>query len=418
MGVGDSVRVNHHTKAPLAALLVAACSSTVTTSAPEVPRVDAAVEERGSRDAEAATAMTDGSDVFRCEAPDVAPPAIDAPPDAPPFVVEIASAAQLHTCARMSDGTLRCKGDNRRGVLGVPGVEVAERPVTVPGLVDVEQVVTSNLGATCTRHRDGRVRCWGSNRYALLGTGRVGDERCEGEPCRRAPTLVDRLDGVVHLAAGALDSMCAVRDDGTVWCWGTGGFPEALDDAARPTRLSNLRDVVWLQSTVPGWIMRLRDGSYRTTNNLRIEIPAEASLNVDSPSFHVCHRLPDTSARCAGSNARGQLGVGAAWPDRNDLTAYPPPLCGVRAMHTGAHHSCALMLAGDVWCWGEGRGGIGAPATEDCGACATRPQRVSGIDRVTALFLGVWSTWAIREDRTVWVWPDANGTDRPTRVEW
>ncbi len=301
-GVHDSVRVSRRTQAaPLAALLVAACSSTVATSAPEVPRVDAAVGAQGSRDAEAVTAITDGADVFRCEAPDAAPPAIDAPPDAPPFVVEIASAAQLHTCARMSDGTLRCKGDNRQGVLGVPAVEVAERPVTVPGLVDVEQVVTSNLGATCTRHRDGHVRCWGSNRYALLGTGHLGDERCEGEPCRRAPTLVDRLDGVVYLAVGALGSMCAVRDDGTVWCWGTGGFPEALGDAARPTRLSTFRDVVWLRSTVLGWIVRMRDGSYRTTTTPRVELsriimPFENSLTRVS----ICRARPTMSSSSRG----------------------------------------------------------------------------------------------------------------------
>lgn len=408
----------------LVLLVVAGCSSTVTTVAPDATLIDAVTgEDLGPRDAY----HTDGAmvaDVSRCEPQDALPPSVDAPPDAAPYVVEIATGSQIHTCARMSDGTLRCRGINRRGAVGAPSAEYVDRPITVPGLTDVAQVVTSTLDATCTRHTDGRVRCWGSNRYHILGTGHVDDETCSDEPCRRTPTLVEGLHDVVQLATGFF-AVCAVHRDGSVSCWGRQGLPEPLVDVTRPTPMPSLRDVAWMRATLSGWIVRRRDGSYLTLGIDRYALPSRAEVTPGVYNSHVCYTLPDSSVRCAGLNAHGKLGNGTAHYPRIDDAVSDPGLCGVRDVYTGAYHSCALMRAGDVWCWGDtGYGGIGVPATDDCvgiiapGRCATRPQRVEGIDRVTALFLGVWSTWAIREDRTVWIWPGSDGTDRPTQFAW
>ena len=90
---------------------------------------------------------------------------------AQPDVVDLAVGAQLYQCARMSDGTVRCMGLNAKGRFGNGRTDQVNVPsTTVPGLRDVEQLVTDQMGTTCTRHRDGTLRCWGSNVADLLGT--------------------------------------------------------------------------------------------------------------------------------------------------------------------------------------------------------------------------------------------------------
>jgi hypothetical protein len=131
-------------------------------------------------------------------APDV--PAPDVPGTAAPYVINLAVKAQLYECALMSDHTVRCRGLNAEGRLGNGRTnEVNVPPTTVPGLSDVEQVVTSLQCATCSRHRDGTVRCWGSNQYDMVGTGHVDDQDCLGNPCRMSPTVVPGLTDVVDL---------------------------------------------------------------------------------------------------------------------------------------------------------------------------------------------------------------------------
>ena len=81
----------------------------------------------------------------------------------------------LHQNTHLSDGTVRCLGANDLGQLGLGTSGTPSRDaVTVPGLSDVEQVLTVNISVTCTRHRDGTVRCWGSNEFDMLGTGTTG----------------------------------------------------------------------------------------------------------------------------------------------------------------------------------------------------------------------------------------------------
>jgi len=162
----------------------------------------------------------------RCDPSVLADRGVDdagAPSDAV-HVVELAVSALTHDCARMSDGTARCRGMNGDGQLGLGAVTpILDEATPVPDLTGVAQIVTSSNRATCTRHDDGTVRCWGSNEYGMLGTGHVGEERCgifDGTPCRTRPTLVPGLDRVTQLFLGVWGT-CALRSDHSVWCWGT-----------------------------------------------------------------------------------------------------------------------------------------------------------------------------------------------------
>jgi len=355
----------------------------------------------------------------------------DAPPPDGPYVVEL-SLELIHSCARMSDGTARCRGANFFGQLGDGTTDsTSHRSARVAGLTGVEQIV-AGPGWGCARLGDGTVRCWGWNRYGSLGVGHDGDENCATaepfQPCRRLPTAVLGLTDVVHLAVSAV-TVCAVRRDGTVWCWGGSHFPVDTGEQDHPTpvRIEGLRDVVRLRGLLGGWVVRHADGSHevRRWSDRAPPIPADATVAEGLPGSHLCYRLPDSSVRCVGYNPNGKLGNGgSSYPDPV-MESVDPGLCGVRSIVTGAYHTCALLADRRVWCWGN----VSADDDIDGGAglercvgisrqstCMTRPTLEEGLDQVVELFAGVWETCAIRADRSVWCW--GRDSVRPERVEW
>lgn len=371
----------------------------------------------------------------RCDPSTLADAGVEDSPPATsgPYVVDLAIGEILHQCARMSDDTVRCRGFNHAGQLGLgtSGSSLGES-TPVPGLVDVAQVVTSGSDVTCTRHRDGTVRCWGSNEHGMIGAGHDGDETCAGlstsRPCRTRPTLVPGLTDVVDLAAGMF-AVCAVRRDGSVWCWGDVDLLLPSEGSPTPVRTGRFNDVTAMWSTSFGWIVRLRDGRYSAVSLLgSVFIPAQAELGEVSPANHVCYRLPDGSVRCLGSNAFGKVGNGTASYPAWVLTPSDPGLCGVRSVSIGAYNSCAVLADRTASCWGDTRdGALGAEAMDACpginmpSTCATRPTPVEGLDHIDRLFVGTWGSCAIRTDRSVWCWgtlSPGSRDRRPAPVAW
>lgn len=353
--------------------------------------------------------------------------------DGGPFVTALAEPVLPDFFARMSDGTVRAQGLNgfRRLGLGVDGnVNIA---APLEGLSNVEEVVVSLHWANCSRHCDGTVRCWGLNQFGLLGTGHAGDETCQGAsamlPCRARPTLVEGLDDVVQLSPGVL-SFCALRGDGSVWCWGIRQplLGNNLEEAPRPVRSTRVSDVVQLYAYNVGHLVRHRDGRYESIGvDQPATIPAEATI--DSPVFsdHLCYRLPDATVRCVGANTYGQLGNGRASAER-EHSPQDPGLRDVRAVYASIGLSCAVLGDRTVWCWGRVRDDLEAvPTSELCttrdGAvrCARRPTRVQGIDQVERLFTSSNGACALRLDHSVWCWglwtPDGYPA-RPTPLRW
>ncbi len=347
-----------------------------------------------------------------------------APTDAA-FVVELSLNSILHQCARMSDGTVRCRGANHFGELGRGFNEagIFDPPQTVPGLVDVEQVLVIDPYATCTRHRDGSVRCWGSNEYGQLGTGHEGDETCDSVlgpvGCRTRPTLVPGLTDVVHLATNLFQA-CAVRRDGAVWCWGRFGVLLPMGGSATPHRTS-LENVVGLWPRGRGWVARLRSGEHiNVQTNPAFQVPAGAVIEGHQSSSHLCYRMPDTSIRCVGRNADGKIGNGTSSYPEDVETPWDPGLCGVRSVITGSYHTCALLSDRSVSCWGDPFGSTSLdPDRARCvglrgpTSCETTPTPLPGLDHVAQIFPATWGGCALRLDHTVFCWGIVNYRANP-----
>jgi alpha-tubulin suppressor-like RCC1 family protein len=124
------------------------------------------------------------------------------------------------SCARLSNGTVKCWGtDSFTGL--------ALTPVTVANLTDVVDVRLGDLHA-CARLTNATVKCWGNNNFGQIGDGTQFTSR-------PSPTPVSGVSGAVAIAMGSMHS-CAVLSNGTAKCWGVNSLGEIGEGTVNPTR--------------------------------------------------------------------------------------------------------------------------------------------------------------------------------------
>lgn len=213
---------------------------------------------------------------------DAAPPADAAVAPAVTTAAKIVVGDHV-SCALMTDATLRCWGHNADGQLGNGTTTDSATPVT-PKLHGVKDIVLGTAHA-CALLDDESVTCWGrirfGNRESLLvptaapGVAKakrlfaVGGASCatveggalvcwgdidveghlalsDGKEQGRVPTPAEGLDRVVALTTNG-----ALKEDGTVWFWGSDG---------KPVRTA-LADVVEIASSGDEVCGLRRDGS-------------------------------------------------------------------------------------------------------------------------------------------------------------
>ena len=124
-----------------------------------------------------------------------------------------------HTCAVMTAGGVKCWGSNLYGQLGTGRRRIGAPPVDVIGLSGVTAVDAGGDNGSCALTSGGAVKCWGSNSLGQLGSG-APTNAANGE-FTVATTPVD----VAGLSSGALGdrrrwSPCLRVDGGLVLCSG------------------------------------------------------------------------------------------------------------------------------------------------------------------------------------------------------
>ena len=144
------------------------------------------------------------------------------------------AAGSGHVCARLSDGGAKCWGFNYPGQLGLgdtinrgddPNEMGDNLPEVALGAGALVAALALGDAHTCALLTDGSVKCWGANTGGMLG---VGDSVNHGDqPFEMADKLPKvNLGTGLHaltIAAGEYHT-CAVLSNAALKCWGDGSY--------------------------------------------------------------------------------------------------------------------------------------------------------------------------------------------------
>jgi len=124
------------------------------------------------------------------------------------------SAGGYHTCALMSTGEVKCWGDDSDGQLGNGNnLFSSSTPTNVIGLDSAVSDISAGLNHTCAVMSNGSIKCWGGNLYGQLGNGSITADSEE-------PIDVNGISsGAVKVTAGDKHT-CSLMSNHTVKCWG------------------------------------------------------------------------------------------------------------------------------------------------------------------------------------------------------
>jgi alpha-tubulin suppressor-like RCC1 family protein len=233
---------------------------------------------------------------------------------------EVASVelGQNGSMAVMADGTVRYWGGNGCAQAGTGMRGSPQVPAVVPGVTGAVDLAISDV-MSCALDGAGQVTCWGTMRAAS-----PPDDNCTTEPAL-APAPPPELAGkrIVEIDGGCHDHLCAVADDGTVWCKG---------------------------SNVNG---ELGDGTTTYRDGFVQAVDLKDAVDVADGAFHTCALRRTGEVVCWGRNDRGQLGRGTVGGS-SALTpgatlALPAPIDHLEA---GCTMTCA-QADDQLWCWGR-----------------------------------------------------------------
>jgi len=125
---------------------------------------------------------------------------------------------RTHSCATRTDRTLWCWGENGLGQIGDTTQTDRFVPTRVGSEADWSDVAVGP-DFTCGL-RSGTLWCWGSNHYGELGNGTTGG--WSGIPAQVGTDTNWSAVFASQLMSGSLFSghACALKTNGTLWCWG------------------------------------------------------------------------------------------------------------------------------------------------------------------------------------------------------
>lgn len=276
-----------------------------------------------------------------------------------------------HTCALLPAGEVWCWGENSDGQLGNGTLVDSATPVAVSGLPPGVKAIAIGNMHSCALLADGGVRCWGYNFNGQLGDGTT--------TTRTTPTNVQGLlEPVVSLAAGPIHT-CAIDTLKKLYCWG-GNDVGQLGDGSTTNRRSAVHanlvtaDVIAVTIgfrftcvlTAAGGVKcwgvndsgQLGNGTLVNSSTPGDVVSLTSGVSsLEAGYQHVCVTTVAGAARCWGANDSGQTGDGTATSSRATPVAVNTLLTGAAQVTSGYRHSCALTSTGGVKCWGLNEGG-------------------------------------------------------------
>jgi alpha-tubulin suppressor-like RCC1 family protein len=304
------------------------------------------------------------------------------------------SAGVASTCAVEGDsGKVHCWG---RDALGGETIcasmgKCSPLPTPVAGLPATAQV-SAGAGFACALTTQGEVQCWGDNSLGQLGAG-------SGVASSVMPLPVPGLGvGCIDVSAGFGGYACAVKGNGTVWCWGLNEFG-ALGHAKGTMGDAPCGSG---QSCGASPVQVLDDKQQPLTGVDRVFVGAATTC---------ARRGRGGALECWGANDAGQLGQAVATSVDNPV---PQPITVIPGAEIASfdlrwNAACAIASGGKARCWGAndygdlGSGPDGAQCF-DMHTCRTTPVSPDGVGEVSLIAVGLGTGMALGADGALWAW--------------
>jgi alpha-tubulin suppressor-like RCC1 family protein len=265
-----------------------------------------------------------------------------------------AAVGYYHSCGIRTDGSLWCWGANSVGELGTGQSSGSPVPAPVAPTMTWSSLAVSGNSASCAIRSDGTLWCWGYDSHGALG---VADGLV-----RATPTQIGTSQWR-QISMGA-SRTCGIQADGTLWCWGDNslyglglGNPGPCLECRTPMQVGSDGDWVSVASGTQFTCATRTDHTLWCWGDIAI------------PGFPADHSHPI------------QIGTETSW-DR---------------VVAGDSHACATRRDQTTWCWGIN---LLDPAL----GAHIAPTQVPGSQLWTTLTAGEDDTCGIASDHTLWCW--------------
>jgi alpha-tubulin suppressor-like RCC1 family protein len=287
----------------------------------------------------------------------------------PPGQFTTVSAGSAHACALDTLGRAWCWGSNSEGELGVARVPctVGTTCLGPPALVSQDLRFTSiSAGSayTCAVKSDGTAYCWGSNSSGKLGALTPPATNCDRTVCAETPLAVSGGFSFSQIVAGD-ETTCGVTTTGVGKCWG---------------------------SNFGGVLGKPFPAVAASSTPVSLVLPSSGDSTWESVSrgtpYSNCAITPNHLAACWGDNGAGELGIGAIAAGTATLPMLAATTTPLHGVTVGGLFVCALDAAGSAYCWGistdsslgVGLAAGGVPCTPTSGkaTCYSSPTKVGG----------------------------------------
>ena len=267
-----------------------------------------------------------------------------------------------HTCAILSDDTVKCWGYGRKGRLGQGNEHLIGDEAE-----ELEKMATVDLGKDCTAKAVGwghtsalldndTVKCWGSGDNGKLGSGEEDDLGDGKDEMGNNLPIIDFGNSrtAKAISAGGYHT-CAILSDNNVKCWGSGNDGKLGQEST--DHIGDEEDEV---KDMP--VVDLGNG--------------RTAKAISAGGGHTCAILDDDTVKCWGSGMTGKLGYGnlLSRGDESDEMGDELPVVNLgagrkaKSISAGGNNTCVVLDNNTAKCWGGGgHGTLGMGNTDRIG---------------------------------------------------
>lgn len=210
-----------------------------------------------------------------------------------------------------------------------------------------------------------------------------------------------RTDCRYSVISGGVSHSLAVKDDGSVWAWGSNSAKQAapasnVQSITKPTKVSKVTSAVAVAAGSDFSAALLRDGTVTVWGG--------------GSGISKISGLTGVSSISAGQSTLLVLkndGTVWQWPFGSGAPTQVPGLGNISAVSAGGGHYLALSRSGQVWAWGSNSSGqLGVGSTQ---IRIDTPQKVAALSDIISIAAGYSHSLAADSNGQVYAW-GSNGS--------